>query len=229
MNRSSVALLALVLLLCACTPQQALIAALVPQGAASTLLGHLQGVGEDNRKRIAELDTAGKWDELARFADKNLERDRSNADWWIVKGYALTQAGDHRAAVQAYGEAVRLEPDSAMAWNQLAQSHRASGDPQRAIVVLERAALAVRDSPTTAFLLGESYSDIRRFDDAAAAYRQALGLDPNLAPAWYGLSRAYTRMGREREALEARERLRTLDPKLAQRLEAETAAGTELR
>jgi tetratricopeptide (TPR) repeat protein len=211
--------LVLAMPLAACTLQQSVILALTPAGAATTFLGNLQGVGADNRKRIAALESAGRWDDLARFADKNLEKDRSNADWWLVKGYALTQSADHRAAAEAYGEAVRIEPDSAMAWNMLAQSHRAAGDSQRAIVVLERAMLAVRDVPRTPFLLGESYSDLRRFDEAAAAYRQALAMNPKFAPAWFSLSRAYSSLGRGEDAREARRALEKLDPTLAQRLD----------
>ena len=221
--RSSFAALVL-MLVAGCTPQQTLIAALVPHGAASTLLGNLQGVGADNRKRVAELERSQKWDELAKFAEQNLAKDRSNADWWIIKGYAQSQSGDHRAAAASYGEAVRLEPDNPTAWNMLAQSHRSAGDSQRAAVILERALLAVRDSPTTVFLLGESYGDLRRFDEAVAAYRQTLGIDPKFSAAWFGLSRAYSRLGREREAREARAMLEKLDPKLAQRLDSSADA-----
>ena len=211
---------ALVAQLSACTPQQALIASLVPAGTATTLLGNLQGVSDDNRRRVAELERAGRWDELAKVADENLDKDRFNHDWWMVKGYALTQSGDHRAAASAYGEAVRVEPDSAIAWNMLAQSHRAAGDPRRAVVVLERAMLAVRDVPTTPYLLGESYSDLRRYGEAAAAYRQALAMNQKFAPAWLGLSRAYSSLGRADDAREARRALEKIDAKLALELDS---------
>jgi tetratricopeptide (TPR) repeat protein len=208
-------------LLGACTPQQAIIAALMPAGAASTLLGQLKGVDDENIKRIVELERAGRWDELARFAEKNLEKDRSNADWWLVLGYARTQSSDHPAAAKAFSEAVRLEPDSALGWNMLAQSYRAAGDSQRAIVVLNNALLALRDAPLTVYLLGESYSDVGRFDQAAAAYRQAVAIEPKFSAAWFSLARTYALMGRQDEAKDARATLEKLDPKLAKRLEGE--------
>lgn len=219
MNGAPFASLALVLALAACTPQQALIMALMPSGAASTFLGNLRQVGADNRKRIAELERDGRWDEIAKFADKNLEKDRYNHDWWIVKGYALTQAGDHRGASEAYAEALRIEPDSALAWNSLASSYRAAGDSRRAVVTLERAMLAVRDVPTTPYLLGESYSDLKRYDEAATAYQQALAMNQKFAPAWYGLSRAYSSLGRADDARNARRALEKIDPALAKRLD----------
>jgi tetratricopeptide (TPR) repeat protein len=219
------AVIVLSVLLGACTPQQAIIAALTPTGAATTLLGQLKGVDEQNIKRIVELERAGRWDELAGFADKNLEKERSNADWWLVLGYARTQGGDHRAAAKAYGEAVRLEPDSALGWNLLAQSYRATGDSQRAIVVLNNALLALRDAPLTVFLLGESYSDLGRLDQAAAAYRQALATEPKFPAAWFSLARTYALMGRQDDAKEARAKLEKLDPKLAKRLDGGDGAG----
>jgi tetratricopeptide (TPR) repeat protein len=210
--------------LAACTPQQAVILALTPAGAASTLLGNMQGVGADNRKHIAALEAQGRWDEIAKFADQNLAKDRANADWWIVKGYAASQLTDYRGAIDSYGQAVRLEPDSALAWNMLAQSHRAAGDSRRAAVLLERAMLAVRDVPTTPYLLGESYSDIGRYADAVAAYRIALGMDPKFTPALAGLSRAYSQMGRDGEARAARSALEKIDPKLAHELDGSPTA-----
>jgi tetratricopeptide (TPR) repeat protein len=216
--RCAIAAVLVSLALGACSPQAALLSYLIPEGTFSTLLGNLEKVTDDNRRRIVELERAGRWDELARLADQNLAKDASNAEWWLVSGYARSQLGEHRAAVKAYGEAVRLEPDSAAGWNLLAQSHRAAGDSQRAVVVLNNALLALRDAPVTVYLLGESYSDLGRFDSALTAYQQALAIEADFPAAWFGLARAYGKLGRPGEAREARARLEKLDPAMAKRL-----------
>ena len=168
-------------------------------------------MSDENRKRVAELEQAGRWDELARFAEQNLAKDRGNADWWLVAGYARSQLGQHREAADAYGEAVRLEPDNIAAWNLLAQAYRAAGEPRRAVNALNNALTATRDSPVTFFLLGESYTDLRRYEEAAAAYREAVRRTHFRRR---GLrSPALTRGSAAREA--GARRLERLDPKLA--------------
>lgn len=212
----------------ACSPQAALLASLVPDGTVSTLLGHLERVEDENRKRVVQLERTGRWSELASFAELNLAKDGSNAEWWIIAGYAQSQAGDHQAAANAYMQAVRLEPDSALAWNMLAQSHRAAGNSAQAITVLNRALLSVRDAPLMVFLLGESYSDLGRYGEAVTAYRQSIALENEFSAAWYGLARAYARMGRGEEAEAARARLAVFDPERA-RLLSEAGSSSERR
>jgi len=51
-----------------------------------------------------------------------------------------------------------------------------------------------------------------RVDDAIAAYRKAIELDPALAPAWNGLSKALERKGDLDGALEAGRKLVELEP-----------------
>ncbi len=217
--RAAVAGFALSAALGACSPQTALLASLVPDGTVSTLLGHLEKVTDDNRRRVAELQREGRWDELARLAEQNLAKDASNADWWLVLGHARSQAGDYGAAAKAFGEVVRLTPDAALGWNLLAQSYRSAGDSQRAVVVLNNALLALREAPVTVFLLGESYSDLGHFDRALAAYQQSLAIEADFPAAWFGLARTYERLGRMEEARAARVRLEKLDPTLAKRLD----------
>lgn len=217
--RFSIAVAVLCCLLGGCTLQSALLAALVPDSAVSAMLGNLEHVSDENRKRVVELERGARWEELARLADENLKKDRSNAQWWLIAGYARSQMQQYGAAAQAYREAVRLEPDSATSWNLLGEAYRAGGEPRRAVNALNNALLAVRDSPMTFYLLGESYSDLRRYADAAAAYRGALGLEAKFPLAWFGLARAYRELGRTADAQEAQARLRTLDPELARRLE----------
>lgn len=209
-------------LLAACTPQQALIASLIPDGTLATVLGNFERVSDENRRRVAELDARRDWKGLADFADANLAKDRRNADWWLVAGYARTQLNQHVAAAKAYGEAVSIEPDNPAAWHLLAQSHRAAGEPARAINVLNNALLALRHPPLTYYLLGESYGDLGRHADAASAYGEALKIERNFPAAWFSLSKSYRKLGRMAEAREAERALEKLDAKLAQRLRDES-------
>jgi tetratricopeptide (TPR) repeat protein len=207
-----------------CSPQATLLLSALPEGTVSVLLGNLQGVDDANRRRVAEFEARGDWQGLARFADDNLARDRSNADWWIVAGYARSQLGAHAQAAERYAEAVRLEPDRALSWNLLAQSQRAAGQPDRALRTLDNALRATRDSAATHYLMGETYAELGRRREAVDAYRRALELDPQLARAWYGLGRAYAAQGRAAEARQIVPVLERLDPPLAAALAGFLAA-----
>lgn len=214
---SIVPLLAAVLV-SGCSPQAALLSALIPANTLSTLLGNFERVSEVNRIRVATLERDGQWAELGRLAEQNIAKDKANADWWLIAGYAHSQLGRHASAAEAYATAAWLEPDNFVAWNLLAQSYRAAGEPHRAVNTLNNALLAVRDSPQTYFLLGESYADLGRNNDAAAAYREALKIDARYTAAWYALAKAYERSGRMTQARDAESQLEKLDPQLAKRL-----------
>jgi tetratricopeptide (TPR) repeat protein len=205
------------LLLVACTPQTALVASVL-QEPMIALLGQLERVDDRNLRRVLEHERAGRWEELARLATQHIAKDPANADWWLVKGYALERLGQAARAAEAYGEAVRLEPDQAAGWHLLAQAHRSAGEPRRAVAVLNQALLAARDPTATYFLLGESYRDLERYEDAARAYGEALARERRFAPAWFGLSQAQAKLGRTAEARTARAELERLDPTLAARL-----------
>ena len=204
--------------LAACTPQQALVASLIPAGAVGTMLGNLERVSADNYKRVVELETRRDWQGLASFADANLAKDRLNTDWMLIAGYARTQQGEHREAAKIYAEAARLEPDNATAWHLLAQSYRASGEPDRAVNVLNNARLAQRNPALTHYLLGESYGDLGRYAEAAAAYHEAVKIEQRFPAAWLSLAKTYRKLGRTTQAREAELQLEKIDPKLAQRL-----------
>ena len=100
MELIAVALVILLLLVgcAACTPQQALISALIPDGTASVLLGHLQGVEDGNRRRIVELEQRGDWQGLAAFADSNIGRDPFSPEWRMIGGYAHARLGENSRA-----------------------------------------------------------------------------------------------------------------------------------
>lgn len=221
--------LALAVLTSACTPKVALLTALLPRNTVNIMLGNLERVPDENRGRVAELQQAGRWSELATFAEAELAKNRANADWWLIAGYANSQMLQHRRAAEAYNEVVRLEPDNGAGWHLLAQSYRAAGEPARAVRVLENARYALRDSPLTPYLLGESYTDLGRHELAVPAYREALKIDERFPAAWFALGMSYARLGRPNEAREAELRLDKLDPALAQRLRKTTSEAQPKR
>lgn len=221
MRGAAIAFLFAALAAAGCTPQAALVASLLPDGTVPVLLAHLERLDDTNRRRIVSLEQRRDWEGLARFAEDNLGRDAHSAEWWLVAGYAYSQAGQRARAIECYAEAVRLAPDEILGWNLLAHAQRAHGQPLQAVRTLENALLVRRDSAVTHYLLGESLSDLGRDEAAVAAYREALALDRLLVPAWAGLERAYLRLERNAEAAQAREAL--------ERIRSAPAAGSPQR
>jgi tetratricopeptide (TPR) repeat protein len=66
--------------------------------------------------------------------------------------------------------------------------------------------------------LGNDYSEIKSYNEAIEAYRQAVRINPELAGVWNNLGVAYARSGNRSAALEAIRELRRLDPEQADRL-----------
>lgn len=213
----------LVVSLIGCTPQAALLLALVPEGTFETMLANMQGVSEPNRAKLEALEKKGDWQGIAQFAEDNIAREPRDPDWWVVAGYAYSRLGDHQRAAERFQESVRLSPDEIVGWNLLAQEQRALGQPERAIRTLESALRVSRDSPVTFYLLGESFSDLKRPNRAIEFYLQAIERDPRFVEAVYGLGLAYARLGRKTDFDDALKHLQSLDPAAAKQLAS--AAG----
>lgn len=212
-------------LLAACTPTAQLILAALPDGTIPILLSNLQRESDTNRRRVAELEQAGDWPGLAKFAEENVARQPSNASWWMVAGYAYSRQRHHARAIECFQEMARIEPQAPEGWNLLAQEYRTAGHSQRAAEVLTQSLTAVRDSPMTLLLLGESYSDLARYELAGRAYRQALDLDGGLTPAWIGLARSHIKLGRLADAESIARSVESSSPQLAAAIRSEIAAA----
>ena len=209
----------------ACTPAGQVLFALLPEGTLPMMFSSLERESDTNRKRVAEFERSADWAGLAKFADDNIEKDRANGSWWLVAGYANTRLKNHARAIACFRELVRLDPQATEGWNLLGQEYRAAGDSQRAVDVLTQALSALRDSPLTLLLLGESYSDLARYEPAARAYQQALDIDAGLTLAWAGLARAHIKLGRPGEAENIAHALGKTHPSLAAAIRQEINAA----
>jgi tetratricopeptide (TPR) repeat protein len=187
---------------------------------ASALSGHAE---DANVKQIAELEAKQDWPGILKLALANIQRDPNNHDWWLIAGYAHSQLAEHMQAIPCYQTAIRLRPDDVYSWNLLAQSYRATNEPERAIRTLEQVLLIKSDSATSYFLLGESYRDMNLYERAVPSYISAAGIAPAMGEALYGLGISYARLGRRNELPPIVARLRQIDPARAAQLEQMTA------
>jgi tetratricopeptide (TPR) repeat protein len=123
------------------------------------------------------------------------ELDPQNVATAINLGGAYILQGKHDRAIPVLEVATRLEPDNAMAWNNLAAAYLgklpfATQERQdRAILAYERALAVDPRAPNVHYNLGLIYMERKDVLRASAHFYSALETDPNDRDAQYWLDR----------------------------------------
>jgi Flp pilus assembly protein TadD len=99
---------------------------------------------------------------------------------------ALVEAGDTRAAAGRLMQAVQIEPDDPVLYQQLGTVYAALGERTPAIAAFEKV-LELMASPDVHVILGDLLVDEGRSKDGIAHYEQALVLAPDDVDAHYNL------------------------------------------
>ncbi len=118
--------------------------------------------------------------QLPRHREKAAERHRQ-------RGSRLLKAGRPGLAIAAFGEAIRLDPRNADAHHALGCALLQVGRAEDAIENL-RLATVLQDDAAAYRSLAAALRRCHRDDEAAAAYRRAIELDPAAAEAYVGLA-----------------------------------------
>lgn len=93
-------------------------------------------------------------------------------------GVALARTGDRRGALRAFEQVTQRAPSVGQAWNGLGVMRLGMSDPEGAIGPLEHATRLLPDDPNPPMNLGLAYERLRRWNEAARAFREALRRAP---------------------------------------------------
>jgi len=128
-------------------------------------------------------------------------------------GIALSNLGRYDEAIEAYQQAISVDPKFPISYYGLGNALSALGRYDEAIEAYQQ---AIGVDPKDAFPcngLGNVLSDLSRYDEAIEAYQQAIKIDPSYADPCNGLGNALCALGRYGEAIEAYQQAIGVDPK----------------
>jgi len=118
-------------------------------------------------------------------------------------GLALMESGDLSGSVEAYENAIEIEPNAPMTHNNLGLALMKSGDLDGAIERFSEAIQLKPDYAKARHNLGLALFKSRRFSESADAFGEAARLSPGFAQSHYMLSVSRYLAGDYRGALEA--------------------------
>jgi tetratricopeptide (TPR) repeat protein len=124
----------------------------------------------------------------------------------------LRKSGNIDAAIDAYVQGARLQPDSVQIHNDLANCFYLKDRFHEAIAEYQRTLALRPDYPQGYNNLSISLHEVGRFDEAEASARRAIQLNPNFPEAFYNLGRVHYARRRYAECVAACERALALLP-----------------
>ncbi len=133
--------------------------------------------------------------------------------WWL--GDAYLGRGDYKKAAFAYQETVRLSPDNEMAWESLEVADLQLGQYNEALSAGQEAVKLKPDDEGAWDNMGTAYNFLAKYDKAAESEQEAIRLKPDDARPWLELGLAFKGEGRQSDVVRVYEKLKVLDPKLA--------------
>ena len=133
-------------------------------------------------------------------------------------GRSRFEAGDVKGAIDAYVQAVKLEPNSAEIFLNLGHAYLKLDKNSDAIKAFKQSVKLNPDQAETQYGLGVASFRSGRHKEAADAFKKATTLSPSMAKAHYGLSLAYGELGEQSKLLDEYRILERLDKSLAKKL-----------
>jgi tetratricopeptide (TPR) repeat protein len=150
---------------------------------------------------------------------------QQTAEYWLNKGNLAFDEKDYYPAINAYEEAISIDPNNIEAWNQIGSAYSAERKPDKAIEAYET---AIQIDPNCSkcwknkaiVLLNQGNlkldmntgDGISEFEAANAAFKEAIRVNSTDVIAWLGYGKSFHALSNYDAAIEAYDEAIALDP-----------------
>jgi tetratricopeptide (TPR) repeat protein len=163
--------------------------------------------------KAIELERRKDWPAMLEHSNRWTKAQPGNSAAWCIFGIAYDNAGQSSKAIEAYQQALRINPEYADAWNNLGNRYDDAGQSGKAIESYQQ---ALRINPDHAFAwnnLGVTYRNAGQPAKAIEALQQALRINPEYAEAWNTLGSVYSdKAGQSAKAIESYQQALRINP-----------------
>ena len=133
-------------------------------------------------------------------------------EFWLDTGRIFLEREDYPAALEAYRQAIILDPHDANAYASKSQALSKLEQYKEALTASEQAIRLAPNLANAYYNKGFALYQLSRYKEALAASEQAIRLDPNFANAYLYKGLALHQLGRYKEALAAYDQAIHLNP-----------------
>ena len=144
----------------------------------------MTALAKDPRQRFGSVQAFAQALDVSSSAIRTKEQ-------WLAEGVAHYDVGQYEAALVAYDQALRLDPEYAAAYHNRGMAYVALQQYDKAIDAYNRALQLAPENVTVYFNRGWVYHDLKQYDRAIADYDQVLRRYPEHSAAYRNRGHAY--------------------------------------
>lgn len=139
-----------------------------------------------------------------------------NAVEWVQRGVSLDESGNYNEAMEAFTNAIELDPKLARAYVARGVAYANLGNNQQAIKDFDRAIELDPKDEKAYNNRGVAYANLGDYQQAIRDLDRAIELDPKLAAAYHSRGTVYFMLGNTQQAIRDYDRAIEIDPKNAE-------------
>ncbi|MEB3831791.1 tetratricopeptide repeat protein, partial [Phormidium sp. CCY1219] len=142
-------------------------------------------------------------------------REKDEAEVWLERGFEQYKRGDFAGAIASYNEAIRLQPDYALAYYNRGVAQGNLGQYEEAIASFNEAIRLQPDFAVAYYSRGIAQGNLGQHEEAIASFNEAIRLQPDDAVAYYSRGVAQYNLGQYEEAIASYNEAIRLQPDFA--------------
>jgi Flp pilus assembly protein TadD len=155
---------------------------------------------------------------LTAINESGLEGYTNTALYWNYLGATSIKSGMHKEGIEAYKQAIRINPDYVEAHNNLGLAYTKLGMYKEGIEACKQAIRIKPDYAETHYSLGLAYTKLGMYKEGIEACKQAIRINPAFADTHFLLGAAYVFSNDRDSAIEQYKILKSLDSERTNKL-----------